>query len=177
MLGISALAALASAGGLAAQDAAAQATLEKNVSAANENAAAAAPDTAAVAAILDTMRDVFEQDLADGKFEESVSLVHPHFMQSPPGHPPIRGRDAAVAYQNRHLPPELTARFEPIKMQVIDDEWAYELGTFRAAYVPQGADEERSVTQTYLIVYRNEGDGWKVYRKVYNSDSPPQGGP
>lgn len=133
-------------------------------------------DTAAIEASIDSLRTAFEEDYSDGELDETVELVHPEMMQSPPGRPPLRGRDSVMAYQSRSLPPGATMKMEPVDLQVMSEEWAYEWGTATTTFVPEGGEEEQSVKGTYLAIFRNTGDGWKGYREVYNFHRPPGGG-
>ncbi len=55
--------------------------------------------------------------------------------------------------------------------------------TFRAQIDKLRADYEAAVSSgsqlrdTYLILFRNTGDGWKAFREVASSSPPPGGWP
>ena len=44
-------------------------------------------------------------------------------------------------------------------------------------YTPAGASEPRTLNDTYLILFRNAGGGWKVYREVASENAPPKAPP
>ena len=59
----------------------------------------------------------------------------------------------------------------------MSEEWGYEFGTAMTTYTPEGADAERQLRDTYLLLFRNTGSGWKVFREVASSCPPPGGWP
>jgi hypothetical protein len=75
------------------------------------------------------------------------------------------------------FPPGAKIDIRPIEVVVLSKEWAYEFGTATTTYTPKGAEEVRQLRDTYLILFRNAGDGWKAYREVASSNPPPQGWP
>lgn len=137
---------------------------------------AAAVDTAAILAAIDSVRGHYEEAFNAGDLERAASIVHPDMIYSPPGHPPIRGRDSVMAYERRSTPPEATIRIEPMETRVVSDEWVYEYGISTVTFTPEGADEEQSVETTYLVILRNTGDGWQTYRESLSSNGPPPDG-
>lgn len=139
-------------------------------------AAGAAVDTAAVTTALDSVRSAFAEAYSAGEFSRVSSLLHPEVIYSPAGAPPIRGRDSVTAYDQRNFPPGATLELEPIDTRVVSDEWVYELGTSTVTFTPEGADEEISLENTYLVVLRNTPEGWQLYREVSSPDQPPPGG-
>jgi hypothetical protein len=64
-----------------------------------------------------------------------------------------------------------------MEVVALSDEWAYEFGTSTTTYKPQGSSDADQLRDTYLILFRNTGDGWKAYREVACSNSPPGGWP
>jgi hypothetical protein len=66
---------------------------------------------------------------------------------------------------------------KPMEVVALSDEWAYEFGTSVTTYTPQGSKEVIQLRDTYLLLLRNTGDGWKAYREVASSSPPPGGWP
>lgn len=129
-----------------------------------------AVDTAAVMAAIDSVGAAAERAYNEGDVGKAADFFHPELMYSPMGDGPIQGRDSVVAFENRNLPPGATIDFEPIETRIFSDEWAYSLGTATFRFTPEGADEEQSVTATYLDVFRHTEDGWKIYRSVVSAN-------
>ena len=136
----------------------------------------AAVDTAAIHSKLDSLRSAFEEAYSAGDFETVASVVHPNMVYSPPGRPPIQGRDSIVAYDQKMRPPGASIDIEPIEVRILTGEWAYEIGTSTIRYTPEGADAPRSMEATYLVVLRKTPDGWKTYRESLSTNQPPPGG-
>lgn len=135
-----------------------------------------AVDTAAARAAIDSVRTVFEEAYTAGEIERVAPLLAPDVLVSAPGEPPIRGRDSVVAHEQRTWPEGATSTLTPIETRVLSDEWAYEIGTSAVTVTPEGAEEARTMESTYLVILRNTGEGWRVYREVLSPDHPMEGG-
>lgn len=139
-----------------------------------EEGGAAAVDTAAVLAALDSLRSVGEQAYGQDDIGRVADFFHPELIYSPVGNPPIRGPDSAMTYENRNMVFGATFDFEPIETRVLTDRWAYQLGTSTLRFTAEGwEEEEQAVTATYLDLFRKTDDGWKVYRSVISSNQLP----
>ncbi len=44
-------------------------------------------------------------------------------------------------------------------------------------YTPEARVTAQQLRDTYLVLFRNTGDGWKVYREVASAAPPPSGWP
>jgi hypothetical protein len=75
------------------------------------------------------------------------------------------------------FPPGARIAITPIEVVALSDEWAYEFGTAITTYAPEGEDEARQLRDTYLLLLRNTGSGWKAFREVASSSPPPSGWP
>ena len=75
------------------------------------------------------------------------------------------------------FPPGTRIKITPIEVVALSEEWAYEFGTAITTYTPEGAQEERQLRDTYLLLLRNTGSGWKAFREVASSSPPPSGWP
>ena len=132
-------------------------------------------DTAAITAIVDSLRSAYEKAVAAGDFDAMARIVAEDAVMVGPGGPEWESmREAASA---RAFPPGATIDISPIELVVLNEEWAYEFGTSIVSYTPEGAKEGRQLRDTYLILLRDAGDGWKAYREVASSSPPPEGWP
>lgn len=168
--------ALATAGLLATMAACEPRAEQQEVGQEGGQAEAAAVDTASIRSALDSVRSAFAEAFTAGEISSVSALLHPEVIYSPAGAPPIRGRDSVIAYDQRNFPPGATLEIEPIDTRIIDDEWVFEIGTTTVSFTPEGAEEATSMESTYLVVLRNTGDGWKLYREVAGSNQSPQDG-
>ena len=83
----------------------------------------------------------------------------------------------AMAASGAPFPPGAKIAITPIEVVALSEEWAYEFGTATTTYAPEGDDEERQLRDTYLLLFRNTGSGWKAFREVASSSPPPSGWP
>ena len=130
----------------------------------------AAVDTARVRATIDSLRDLYERGVATGDFERLATVLAEGAVMVGPGGPQWDSLRAASPYP---WPPGATIDITPIEVRVLSGEWAYEFGTSVTKYTPEGRTEMRTLRDTYLVLFRNTGDGWKVYREVASPDLPP----
>ena len=63
----------------------------------------------------------------------------------------------------------------PIEVVRLTEEWGYEFGAATTTYTPWSSEEVTRLHDTYLLLLRNTGDGWKAYREVASSSPPPGG--
>jgi ketosteroid isomerase-like protein len=134
----------------------------------------AAVDTLAIRATIDSMRSAYEEGVAKGDFEKIATMLADGAVMVPPGGAPWDSMYAASEYP---FPPGATIDITPIEVHVLSEDWAYEFGTSTVTYTPEGADEARKLNDTYLVVFRNTPEGWKLYREVASSNLAPNAGP
>lgn len=132
-----------------------------------------AVDTASIKAELDSLRSAYEEAYNAGNFEKTADLPHPEMIYSPPGRPPIRGRDSIVAYEKKTRPRGATIDLRPIETRVLSSDWVYEMGLATLTFAPEGAKKAQSAESTYLAIFRKTPDGWKTYRESISSNQPP----
>ncbi len=130
----------------------------------------AAVDTIAVKAAIDTLRSAFEEAVATGNFANMGAMLAEGAVMVRPGGSQW---DSLFASSELPFPPGAKIAIRPIEVRVLNQEWAYEFGNSTVTYTPKGAAAPASLTDTYLIIFRNAGDGWKVYREVASSNLPP----
>ena len=83
----------------------------------------------------------------------------------------------AEAAAGAPFPPGAKIAITPIEVVSLGKEWAYEFGTAVTTYKLEGSDKIEELKDTYLILFRNTGNGWKAYREVASSAPPPSGWP
>ena len=126
-------------------------------------------------AAIDRLRSAYESAVASGDASAIVPLLAEGAVMVRPGSPDWEAMAAAAA--GAPFPPGARIVIKPIEVVVLNAEWAYEFGTSTTTYTPRGASELVKLRDTYLILLRNTGDGWKAYREVASSSPPPGGWP
>jgi uncharacterized protein (TIGR02246 family) len=134
----------------------------------------AAVDTAAVRAAIDDLRSAYEEAVASGNFENMAKGLAEGAVMVPPGGPQW---DSLFAASELPFPPGSTIDITPIEVRVLSEDWAYEFGTSTVTYTPEGATKALMLKDTYLVIFRNTDDGWKLYREVASSNLPSQARP
>jgi ketosteroid isomerase-like protein len=129
----------------------------------------------AIRAAIDKLRSQYESAVASGRLEAMLPLLADGAVMVHPGAPDWKAM--AVAAEGAPFPAGATISIRPIEVVAFNDEWAYEFGTATTTYTPQGSSEAVQLRDTYLVLFRNKGDGWKAYREVASSSSPPGGWP
>lgn len=129
-----------------------------------------AVDTVAVRAAIDTLRSAYMEAVASGNYAGMGGMLAEGAVMVPPGGPQW---DSMYAESELPFPPGASINIEPIEVRVAGPEWAFEYGNATVTYTPKGTSEPRSMKDTYVIIFRNTGDGWKVYREVASSNLPP----
>ena len=89
----------------------------------------------------------------------------------PPGNPMMKGRDAIHAFWQGALGMGVKeAKLETLEVESSGD-LAYEVGRFRMVVQPQGG-ERAEMTGKYLVVWKQEGEGWRMHVDIWNGDRP-----
>lgn len=127
-------------------------------------------DTLAVISTIDSMRTAFEEAVDSRDMQSLSALVAEDAIFVHPGGEDWKRMEA----QTESFPAYENIKITPIEIQVINNEWAFEFGTSVAAYTPDGSDTAREVSDTYLVVFRNTPDGWRIYKEVASSSPPPE---
>jgi len=127
-------------------------------------------DTVAVRAAIDSLRSAYMEGVATGNYAAMGGMLAEGAVMVPPGGAQW---DSMYAESELPFPPGATINIVPSEVHVAGPEWAFEYGNSTVTYTPKGASEARSLKDTYVIIFRNTGDGWKVYREVASSNLPP----
>jgi ketosteroid isomerase-like protein len=131
--------------------------------------------TSMVKAAIDELRLAYETAVASGRVEAIYPLLSEGAVMVHPGAPDWKAMAAAAG--EAPFPAGAKIAINPIEVVALSDEWAYEFGTAITTYTPQGSKETIQLRDTYLLLLRNTGDGWKAYREVASSSPPPGGWP
>jgi ketosteroid isomerase-like protein len=128
-----------------------------------------------VKADIDRLRAAYESAVASGDVSLMMPLLAEGAVMVHPGAPDWEAMAAAAG--GAPFPPGARIVIKPIEVVPLSAEWAYEFGTSTTTYTPRGASQPVKLHDTYLILLRNTGDGWKAYREVASSSPPPGGWP
>ena len=134
-----------------------------------------AAEQASIRAEIDKLRARYEIGVASGIAEALTPLLAQGAVMVQPGAPDWNAMAAAA--KGAPFPPGATIAIKPIEVVALSHEWAYEFGTSITTYTPEGATGAQQLRDTYLVLFRNTGDGWKAYREVASAASPPGGWP
>jgi hypothetical protein len=134
-----------------------------------------AAEQATIRGEIDRLRDAYEAAVASGNPETMGSLLADGAIMVQPGAPDWNAM--AGAAKGAPFPPGATITIKPAEVVALNREWAYEFGTSITTYTPEGTVTPQRLRDTYLIVFRNTGDGWKAYREVASAAPPPGGWP
>lgn len=132
-------------------------------------------DSSVAQAEIDKLRAAYESAVASGDPSAIAPLLAEGAVMVRPGSPDWNAMAAAA--QGAPFPPGARIVIKPREVVALSAEWAYEFGTSTTTYTPPGASEPVKLHDTYLILLRNTGDGWKAYREVASAAPPPGGWP
>ena len=89
----------------------------------------------------------------------------------PPDNPMMKGREAIQAFWQGAMSAGVSeAKLETLEVETRGD-LAYEVGRFKMTMQPQGGGHAES-TGKYVVVWRLEGDGWRMHVDIWNGDRP-----
>ena len=132
-------------------------------------------DQTAVRAEIDKLRSEYETAVSSGDPHAMSGLLAEGAVFVRPGGPDWDAMAAAAA--GAPFPPGATIKITPIEVVALSKEWAYEFGTATTSYKPEDSAEVSELHDTYLILFRNSGNGWQAYREVASSSPTPSGWP
>lgn len=136
----------------------------------------AAVDTAAVEAAVDSLRESFLKAYNAGEADQLVALYAEDAVVLPADAAPVDGRDSIRAYFARELAAGPTLEVEPHEVKPLSQEWASSGGTYRVTVSPEAVKDTVTVRGSYLILFQNTPEGWKLFRHAATYDSlPPPG--
>lgn len=112
----------------------------------------------------------FEQAFNADDIEACLALFDDEAQILPERGPTVSGRHGIAEYLENQMTPVVSFNTEA-DMTMIRNDIAIEQGHFRVRDVRRGSDIEEG---KYLHVWRNRGEGWKLYRVMYNTDYAPE---
>jgi len=124
---------------------------------------------------IDKLRSAYEAAVAAGDAGAMSPLLDEDAVLVQPGAPDWAAMAAAAP--GSPFPPGTRIAINPIEVVELSKEWAYEFGTATTTYTPRDSQAAVRLHDTYLVLFRNRGMGWKVYREVASSGPPPGGPP
>lgn len=129
-------------------------------------------DQAAFRATIDAMREEFTAAAESGNWEIAASILDSEAVMVVPG-----GEDWAAIKAASELPypPGTKLDITPIEVRQLSPDWGYEFGTNVVTWGPDGAHDAKTMTDTYLVLFRRGDDGWHLYREVASANAPPTG--
>lgn len=111
----------------------------------------------------------FEQAFNADDLDACVALFDEDAQILPERGPAVSGRDGIAAFLKDQMTPVVSFNTEA-DMSLVRNDIAIEQGHYRVRDVRRGSDIEEG---KYLHVWRNRGEGWKLYRVMYNTDVAP----
>lgn len=108
----------------------------------------------------------FEQAFNQDDLDATLALFDDDAQILPERGPAIAGREGISAFLKDQMTPVVSFNTEA-DMSMIRNDIAIEQGHYRVRDVRRGSDVEEG---KYLHVWRNRGQGWKLYRVMYNTD-------
>lgn len=134
----------------------------------------AAVDTAAAMAGIDSLRSGYAEAVAAADWQTLGGMVTGDALMVGAGAADWDSLRAAAG--DAPFPPGATLEITPHETRLLAEDWAYEMGTGTVTWTPEGADEPRTVSDTYLVILHRTADGWKVHREVASSTPLPEPG-
>lgn len=140
-----------------------------------EQSVAAPVDRVAAAGEIDALREQFQRAVAEGDMATLGAIVTTDAILLQPGSAEWKKMQATAG--GAPFPPGATIKITPFQTTVIDAEWAFERGASLVTYPDPESGDEIELRDAYLIIFRNDGDGWRLYREVASASVPPEGWP
>jgi ketosteroid isomerase-like protein len=111
----------------------------------------------------------FEQAFNADDMEACLALFDEEAQILPERGPAVSGREGIAAYLKDQMTPVVSFNTEA-DMSLVRNDIAIEQGHYLVRDVRRGSDIEAG---KYMHVWRNRGNGWKLYRVMYNTDVAP----
>jgi uncharacterized protein (TIGR02246 family) len=108
----------------------------------------------------------FEQAFNSDDLDATLALFDDDAQILPERGPAVSGRNDIAAFLKDQMTPVVSFNTEA-DMSMIRNDIAIEQGHYRVRDVRRGSDVESG---KYMHVWRNRGQGWKLYRVMYNTD-------
>lgn len=124
---------------------------------------------------IDQAREQFQAAVASGDPAALGALIYPDTVFVQPATEDWAAMRRAAA--GAPFPQGTVMDITPLETKIFNEEWAYDFGATRLTYPDPETGEEIELRDTYLLLLRNTGEGWKPYREVASASAPPAGWP
>jgi uncharacterized protein (TIGR02246 family) len=130
-------------------------------------------DTSAEMAKIGTLRDQFTTAYNSNDAAAVAALYTDDAIMMPSNQAAVEGRTAIQSwYENMYKGMSVKIAITPIETQVAGD-WGYDRGTALLTMTPKAKGRPMEESSKYLvIVKRQTGGSWKVFRDIDNSNAP-----
>lgn len=112
----------------------------------------------------------FEQAFNADDLDAAMALFDDDAQILPERGPAVTGREGISAFLRDQMTPVVSFNTEA-DMSMIRNDIAIEQGHYRVRDVRRGSDVEEG---KYMHVWRDRGQGWKLYRVMYNTNVATQ---
>ncbi len=113
-----------------------------------------------------SVEQAYEQAFNRDDLDATLALFDDEAQILPERGPAIAGREGISEFLKDQMTPVVSFNTEA-DMSLVRSDIAIEQGHYRVRDVRRGSDVEEG---KYLHVWRNRGDGWKLYRVMYSTD-------
>jgi uncharacterized protein (TIGR02246 family) len=121
----------------------------------------------AIASAIQTFTDAFRR----GDAAAVAAWYSSDAKLLPPDNPMMKGRDAIQDFWQGAMNAGVSeAKLETLEIQTQGD-LAYEVGRFEMVVEPRGGNRAE-LTGKYVVVWKAEGDRWRMHVDIWNSDGP-----
>jgi len=120
-------------------------------------------DTMAVLSSIDSLRNNYQNAVNNGNYEKLSALVTGDAIMVQPG---TSEWDAMREASQGPFPTGTTINITPVEINVLSNDWVYEMGSSTITYTPTDSNEPVTLNDTYMVILKRTGDGWKVHREV-----------
>lgn len=125
-----------------------------------------------VRAAVEAANRVFMDAYADGDAEAVAALYTEDTRFWPPGTPALENREAVRAWMQGGLNAGFSRLdFVTEEIYPVGDDMAQEYGHFKLYRGDELANEGR-----YAVLWKREGETWRMHRDIFNSSLPPDHG-
>lgn len=123
---------------------------------------------------INELQRLVDSAIIAGDSEAYVALITDDAVLLPPNSPPVSGKEAIRAWNERMSAQFRIERYEPVDDEVIVmDGWAFRRARFTWTVSSAGGGAPVTDSGKFMIIYQRQPDGsWKVARDIWNSDIP-----
>ncbi len=142
---------------------------------ADQSERAPAVDRETALAELDALRAQFEEAVAAGDMAALGALVSPDAVILQPGAADWKAMQQLAA--GAPFPQGAQIEITPLETVIVNERWAFERGASLVTYTDPESGDEIALRDAFLVIFRNDGEGWRLYREVASASEPPEGWP